>query len=188
MGIPSDHIFSSRTTDFEHKIMELTDGYGIDIILNSVVGEMLEASWNIIAHGGTLIEIGKKDIGDHNRLSMEPFKRCASYRAMDIPEFRRSRVLISRWVGPEVVSKYYTDLITMLTLYRLFKQLFDMFEQGHIKPIFPLQVFPFDNIQEALLLLRNWKKHIGKLVISRNAKEHIKVPVSDGHLPQQGSA
>lgn len=76
--------------------MALTDGYGIDIILNSVVGELLEASWNIIAHGGTMIEIGKKDIDDHNRLSMEPFKRCTSFRAMDIPEFRRSEVIIHR--------------------------------------------------------------------------------------------
>lgn len=76
--------------------MELTGGYGVDIILNSVVGELLEASWNVIAHGGTMIEIGKKDIGDHNRLSMEPFMRCASFRAMDIPELQGSGEIISR--------------------------------------------------------------------------------------------
>ena len=76
--------------------MELTDGYGVDIILNSVVGELLEASWNIIANGGTMIELGKKDISEHTRLSMEPFARCASFRAMDLPELNKSGDIISR--------------------------------------------------------------------------------------------
>jgi NADPH:quinone reductase-like Zn-dependent oxidoreductase len=95
-GIPSERIFSSRTTDFESKIMQLTGGYGVDIILNSVVGELLEASWNIIANGGTMIELGKKDISEQTRLSMEPFSRCASFRAMDLPVLSNAGEIISR--------------------------------------------------------------------------------------------
>lgn len=54
------------------------------MILNSLTGDLLEASWNIIAHGGTMVEIGKKDIMEHSRLSMEPFSRSASFRALDL--------------------------------------------------------------------------------------------------------
>ena len=69
--------------------MQLTNGYGIDVILNSLSGELLEASWKTIGHGGVMIELGKKDIYDHNRLSMEPFSRSASFRAFDLSQFTR---------------------------------------------------------------------------------------------------
>jgi acyl transferase domain-containing protein/NADPH:quinone reductase-like Zn-dependent oxidoreductase len=83
-NIPEDHIFSSRTQEFETSIMELTDGYGVDIILNSLTGDLLDASWRCIAEGGTMIELGKKDHIDRNTLAMEPFARNASYRCFDM--------------------------------------------------------------------------------------------------------
>ncbi len=64
--------------------MRITNGLGVDVILNSLTGDLLEASWNIVAHGGTMIEIGKRDIMEHRRLSMEPFSRGASFRALDL--------------------------------------------------------------------------------------------------------
>ena len=61
----------------------MTNGRGVDVILNSLMGEMLEESWRICADGGTFAEIGKKDIVDRNSLSMELFDRNWSFRAMD---------------------------------------------------------------------------------------------------------
>ena len=61
-----------------------TQGKGVDVILNSLTGEMLHASWRCIADGGTMIEIGKKDILALSQLSMEPFGRNASFRALDM--------------------------------------------------------------------------------------------------------
>ncbi|KAK7755337.1 hypothetical protein SLS62_002563 [Diatrype stigma] len=43
-GIPADHIFYSRNTTFAKGIMRMTDGYGVDVVLNSLVGESLRAS------------------------------------------------------------------------------------------------------------------------------------------------
>lgn len=51
--------------------------------MNSLTGEMLDESWRICADGGTFVEIGKKDIVERNMLSMEPFDRNCSFRAMD---------------------------------------------------------------------------------------------------------
>lgn len=81
--MPSDHIFSSRTPEFATKIRDATNGRGIDVILNSLTGELLDASWRLCADGGTMIEIGKRDIVDRNYLTMEPFDRNCSYRALD---------------------------------------------------------------------------------------------------------
>ncbi|TGO56821.1 hypothetical protein BOTNAR_0215g00160 [Botryotinia narcissicola] len=74
-GIPRDHMFSSRNTKFASDIMEITKGKGIDVIINSLTGELLDASWRICADGGSMVEIGKKDIVARSYLSMEPFDR-----------------------------------------------------------------------------------------------------------------
>jgi NADPH:quinone reductase-like Zn-dependent oxidoreductase len=95
-GIPADHIFSSRTTQFAKQIMEFTNNAGIDVILNSLIGDFLDASWRIIADGGTMVEIGKKDIIDRNSLSMEPFGRNASFRALDFSYRQISDTLIAK--------------------------------------------------------------------------------------------
>ncbi|RWA09891.1 hypothetical protein EKO27_g5202 [Xylaria grammica] len=76
-GIPNERIFSSRTRDFAKQIMCHTQGKGVDVILNSLTGDLLDESWRIIADGGTMIEIGKKDILSRASLSMEPFMRNA---------------------------------------------------------------------------------------------------------------
>lgn len=81
--IPYERMFSSRTTGFASKIMAATDGRGIDVIINSLTGELLDESWRICADGGNMVEIGKKDIVDRNFLSMEPFDRNCSFRAVD---------------------------------------------------------------------------------------------------------
>ncbi len=82
-GIAPDHVFSSRNTDFAKSVLRMTHGRGVDVILNSLTGEMLDESWRICADGGTFVELGKKDIVDRNTLSMEPFDRNCSFRPMD---------------------------------------------------------------------------------------------------------
>jgi len=94
-GIPDDHIFSSRNTEFARQILAITNGAGVDVILNSLTGDLLEESWRIIADGGTMVEIGKKDILDRNSLSMEPFGRNASFRALDFSYREISDTLIA---------------------------------------------------------------------------------------------
>lgn len=83
-GIPLDHIYSSRDVSFAHAINTQTNGKGIDLVLNTLVGDLLDASWRICADGGTFVELGKKDIRDRRSISMEPFDRNCSFRAVDL--------------------------------------------------------------------------------------------------------
>lgn len=83
-GIQPNHVFSSRTDEFATGIMAATNSRGVDVILNSLAGELLNETWRIIADGGTMVELGKKDILAKNNLPMEPFGRNASFRAMDL--------------------------------------------------------------------------------------------------------
>lgn len=76
-------MFSSRNTKFADEIRRATGGRGVDVIVNSLVGELLDASWRLVADGGNMVEIGKRDIVDRNTLAMEPFDRNCSFRAVD---------------------------------------------------------------------------------------------------------
>ncbi|MFD0381482.1 zinc-binding dehydrogenase [Streptomyces stramineus] len=52
LGVPDDHIASSRTTDFEQHFLEVTDGRGVDVVLNALAGEFVDASLRVTAPGG----------------------------------------------------------------------------------------------------------------------------------------
>jgi NADPH:quinone reductase-like Zn-dependent oxidoreductase len=97
-GIPDDRIFSSRSTEFAKKILDHTNGQGVNVILNSLTGDLLDESWRIIAEGGTMVEIGKKDILAHASLYMEPFSRNGLYRAFDLAHKDMDNDKLSRQV------------------------------------------------------------------------------------------
>ena len=96
LGIAEDHIFNSRSTSFGPQLMKATNGYGADVILNSLAGDLLDESWRCIANSGTMVELGKKDMLDRNSLSMEPFGRNASYRCFDMSHKCVTDTLIAR--------------------------------------------------------------------------------------------
>ena len=83
-GIDSARIFNSRSTIFATELMEATRSEGVDVVINSLTGDLLEESWGCIRDGGTMVELGKRDIIERNYLPMEPFSRNVSYRSFDI--------------------------------------------------------------------------------------------------------
>ncbi|KAI1122424.1 PKSKA1 [Nemania abortiva] len=153
-GISDDRIFNSRNVDFASQIMAITDGQGVDIVLNSLIGDMLDESLRILSDGGTMIEIGKRDILDRNSLAMEPFDRNISFRSVDMSHERALDHLISQ----------------------LMTKLFELIDSGHVKPINPIHRFSFSDAPSAIRLLRAGK-HVGKIVLSNGASPKIAVPV-----------
>ncbi|OTB00610.1 hypothetical protein M426DRAFT_234161 [Hypoxylon sp. CI-4A] len=152
-GISRTHMFSSRDARFATEIMKVTKGRGVNVVINSLVGELLDASWRILADGGNMVEIGKRDILDRNNLSMEPFDRNCSFRAIDMS--------YSRHVNDQMVSS-------------LFGELFALFNASNIKPIHPITTFGFDNVVGALTHIRSGR-HIGKIVISNSEQNDVQI-------------
>jgi fatty acid synthase len=65
----TDHnIGNSRDTTFEQLIMTETNGRGVDLVLNSLSEQKLQASLRCLALGGRFLEIGKFDLNKNNRL------------------------------------------------------------------------------------------------------------------------
>jgi NADPH:quinone reductase-like Zn-dependent oxidoreductase len=90
-GIPETHIFSSRTLEFVRGIKHLTGGQGADVVLNSLSGDALTASWEIIAPYGRFIEIGKRDILNHRPLDMYHFEKNVTFSAIDVAMMVKER-------------------------------------------------------------------------------------------------
>jgi polyketide synthase 5 len=82
MGI--DKVYDSRSIEFADQIRSDTDGYGVDIVLNSVVGAAQRAGLELLALGGRFIEIGKRDIYGDSRLGLFPFRRNLAFYGVDL--------------------------------------------------------------------------------------------------------
>lgn len=83
-GLLDDHIFYSRNTSFAKGVMRMTDYHGVDVVLNSLSGEAMRASWECVAPFGRFIEIGKADIMSNASLPMEMFAKNVSFAAIDL--------------------------------------------------------------------------------------------------------
>ncbi|WP_156675058.1 type I polyketide synthase [Mycobacterium sp. E2989] len=82
MGI--EHVYDSRSTEFAEQIRRDTDGYGVDVVLNSLPGAAQRAGIELLAFGGRFIELGKRDIYGDTRLGLYPFRRNLSLFAVDL--------------------------------------------------------------------------------------------------------
>ncbi|KCG07958.1 sulfolipid-1 biosynthesis phthioceranic/hydroxyphthioceranic acid synthase, partial [Mycobacterium tuberculosis] len=82
MGV--EHVYDSRSTEFAEQIRGDTDGYGVDVVLNSLPGAAQRAGIELLAFGGRFVEIGKRDIYGDTRLGLFPFRRNLSLYAVDL--------------------------------------------------------------------------------------------------------
>ncbi|MEV8479342.1 SDR family NAD(P)-dependent oxidoreductase [Streptomyces sp. NPDC051173] len=96
LGVADDHIASSRTLDFEQRFLEVTDGRGVDVVLNALAGEYVDASLRLTAPGGRFLEMGKTDIREPESVA------GAHYRAFDLAE-----------AGPERTQEMLLELLEL---------------------------------------------------------------------------
>ena len=82
MGIK--HVYDSRTTDFADEIRRDTDGYGVDVVLNSLTGAAQRAGLELLAFDGRFVEIGKRDVYEHTRVDLYPFRRNLAFYYADL--------------------------------------------------------------------------------------------------------
>ncbi|KAM0800892.1 putative polyketide synthase [Usnea florida] len=143
-GIADNRIFSSRDTTFAKAIKRITNGRGVDVVLNSLAGEGLRQSWHCIAPFGTFIEIGLKDIQNNFRLDMRPFMQDATFSFFNLSRMMKQ--------SPSVVEA-------------LLASTFDLIRKKIIKPIAPLTVFPICDVEKAFRTMQTGK-HRGKIALS----------------------
>ncbi|TAQ88229.1 hypothetical protein B7494_g3462 [Chlorociboria aeruginascens] len=147
-NIPSSHIFSSRDSTFLPQILAATSGKGVDVVLNSLTGELLHESWKALAEFGTFVEIGKRDISDSGRLDMQVFTKATTFTAFDLTDLFWSRNDAQRRVWQ-----------------RLLYRSVELLREGKVKVISPLKVFPASEIIQAFRYFSQ-SSRMGKVAVS----------------------
>ncbi len=153
-------VLDSRSTEFSDEIIKHTNGTGVDVVLNSLPGDIMLKSIECMASFGRFVEIGKKDIEQNKVLFLKAFQNNLSYFALDT-----DRLVVEK---PEVSS-------------REMNRLLDLIESSHYSAL-PHRTFDFANMKRAMKYISQ-AKHIGKVVVSLNENDTValdsKIPALD---------
>ncbi|MFF8652594.1 SDR family NAD(P)-dependent oxidoreductase [Streptomyces huasconensis] len=78
------HVLDSRTLDFAAEVQEITGGRGVDVVLNSLAGEAMVRSLELLRPGGRFVELGKRDIYEDKSLPLRPFRKNIAFFGLDL--------------------------------------------------------------------------------------------------------
>lgn len=143
LGIDPQNIFDSRDIDSLHTIGARTGGRGVDVVLNSLPGEWINRSLELLAAHGRFLEIGKTDIYQNRQLGLLPFQDNLTYSAIDLDRLFRHR--------PEQVRT-------------LFAEVAEQFAKGIYQPK-PITTFALSDLPASLRFM-SARRNIGKIVVS----------------------
>ncbi len=134
------HAFDSRSPSFGDAVTKVTDGEGVDIVINALSGEMIAAGMRVTRSGGAFLEIGKNNIWTPQE---------ATERA---PHVRYSIVDL----GEQILSD-------PAEVRRSFQRIMSDIEAGVLEPL-PVQTFPLKNARDAFRFMAN-ARHTGKIAL-----------------------
>ncbi|WP_145012795.1 type I polyketide synthase [Mycobacterium marseillense] len=141
MGFDDDHIADSRSLEFEDKFRAVTGRTGVagmDIVLDSLSGDFVDASLRLVAPGGVFLEMGKTDIRDPQVVARD--HSGVRYRAFDLFE-----------AGPDRIAQMLDELAAM-------------FAEDVLRPL-PVTRFDVRRAPAALRYLSQ-ARHVGKVVMT----------------------
>ena len=138
MGLDEDHIASSRDLGFADRFREATEGEGVDVVLDCLTGEFVDASLGLLGDGGRFVEMGKADIRDPGEVA--DAHPGVLYRAFDLLE-----------AGPERLQEMFGELLAL-------------FERGVLRPL-PVTGWDVRRAPEAFRFMSHGR-HVGKNVLS----------------------
>lgn len=142
-ALGADHVMSSRSLAFADEIKALTQGRGVDIVLNSLAGAAIRKGIDCLAPSGRFLEIGKRDIYQDSRIGLWGFRANVSFHAIDL-----GRIIARR---PDVIHS-------------LFERIVENLANRQYSPLL-LRSFPLNRIVEAFRYMAQ-ARHTGKVVIT----------------------
>ncbi|MGA2164822.1 MAG: SDR family NAD(P)-dependent oxidoreductase, partial [Solirubrobacteraceae bacterium] len=96
MGLDGERIASSRDLEFGERFADA----GIDVVLNSLAGEYVDASLGLLSEGGRMLEMGKTDIRE--TAEVRAAYPGVAYRPFDVME-----------AGPDRIQEMLLELVAL---------------------------------------------------------------------------
>jgi phthiocerol/phenolphthiocerol synthesis type-I polyketide synthase C len=141
MGV--EHIFDSRSLAFADDILAVTDGRGVDVVLNSLAGEAINRNLRVLKPFGRFLELGKRDFYQNTKIGLRPFRNNISYFGIDADQLMSERPQLTR---------------------RLFGEMMELFRDGILSPL-PYRAFDANEVVEAFRYMQQ-ARQIGKIVVT----------------------
>jgi acyl transferase domain-containing protein/NADPH:quinone reductase-like Zn-dependent oxidoreductase len=138
------HIMDSRSTAFAQQIMQATAGRGVDVVLNSLIGDAIPKSFEVLAPGGRFVELGKRDVWTKERVAA--LRKDIRYEVIDWG--------VTAQEDPEVID-------------RIFTRVMDGVRRQEFEPL-PYRVFSTSAVVDAFRHMAAGH-HRGKIVIRHPA-------------------
>lgn len=149
-----EHILDSRSLAFADEIMAITEGRGIDVVLNSLAGEAINRNLAILRPFGRFLELGKRDFYENTKLGLRPFRNNISYFGIDADQLMAEQ--------PELTG-------------RLFAEVMGLFREGVLNPL-PYSAFDADEVVDAFRHMQQ-ARQIGKVVVTYGSGiSHVQGP------------
>lgn len=142
----ADHVLDSRSLDFVEDVMELTGGNGVDVVLNSLFGEAMQRSIDVLKPFGRFLELGKRDFYANTHIGLRPFRQNLSYFGIDADQLLTRQKPLAE---------------------RLFREIVGHFDNGTFKAL-PYRLFAAADVVQAFRLMQQ-AGHIGKIVLEAPA-------------------
>ena len=139
MGV--NKIMDSRSLGFAEEIMSATNNKGVDVVLNSLSGEFIYKSMDVLNEHGRFIEIGKQGIW--SKADVDRVKPNINYSIIDLWQITQN--------NPALIQQ----MLTELKLY---------FANSQLKPL-PYTTFSSDKTIDAFRYMQQGK-HQGKIIIT----------------------
>jgi acyl transferase domain-containing protein/NADPH:quinone reductase-like Zn-dependent oxidoreductase/acyl carrier protein len=141
LGVDRARIASSRDVGFAADLA-LDPDQPIDVVLNSLAGEFVDASLALLGPGGRFVEVGKVDVRD-------PTEVASSYPSVVYRQFDVWRLIEE---APDQIGQMLAAIVRL-------------FEERSLRPL-PRRTWPVTEAQRAFRFMSQ-ARHVGKLVLTR---------------------
>jgi len=151
------HTINYATEDFEERVRELTQGYGVDVVMDSVGGDVYRKSWQLLAQMGRYILFGVSSVTGKGALSRLKAAGVYSFMKPIFPPnlMSANKGILGFNLGTLVGKEgYFKSAIN---------ELLQLYELGALKPVIG-KIFPFEQIVEAHRFLQT-RQSVGKVVV-----------------------
>ncbi|MFI6825429.1 SDR family NAD(P)-dependent oxidoreductase, partial [Micromonospora sp. NPDC050187] len=138
LGVAEERIASSRTTEFEGVFRAASGGAGVDVVLDALAGEFVDASLRLLPRGGRFVEMGKTDVRDPELVAGQ--HPGVTYQAFELNQ-----------AGGERIGQMLSELLAL-------------FERGALRPL-PVRVWDVRQARQALRHISQ-ARHVGKVVLT----------------------
>jgi myxalamid-type polyketide synthase MxaB len=97
-------VFDSRSQSFRDGVLQATGGRGVDVVLNSLSGELIPAGLDSLAPDGCFLEVGKRGIWSAE--AVRGFRQDARYFAFDLGDVAREDPELIRAMLGELMPEF----------------------------------------------------------------------------------